>query len=143
MSPEGRERVRMQLIRDEGGLLLKPYVDSVGKLTIGAGRNLTDKGITTAEAESLLHNDLRDALGAVLSRLPWSESLSEPRLGALINLAFTMGIGGLLGFRKMLAAMQDERWDEAGRELLDSTYAQQVGERAVRLQTQIVTDRWV
>src|SRR3990167_8906796 len=90
--------IRDCLIRDEG-VRLKPYRDSVGKLTIGVGRNLDDKGLTRAEAEALL---------------------DEPRRGVLVMLAFNAGIGGLLTFRKMLAAMGRGAWAEAARELLDS-----------------------
>ena len=56
--------LRDALIRDEG-VRLKPYRDSVGKLTIGVGRNLDDKGLTRAEAEALLDNDIRDVTASV------------------------------------------------------------------------------
>lgn len=45
--------LKEELIRDEG-LRLKPYRDTVGKLTIGVGRNLDDVGITKDEAMHLL-----------------------------------------------------------------------------------------
>jgi lysozyme len=54
------------LIRDEG-LKLKPYTDTVGKLTIGIGRNLTDRGISRQEALVLARNDV-DAAAAELDR---------------------------------------------------------------------------
>jgi lysozyme len=38
--------VLLKRLFDEESLQLKPYTDSVGKLTIGIGRNLTDNGIT-------------------------------------------------------------------------------------------------
>jgi len=39
------------------GLRLKPYHCPAGKLTIGIGRNLEDKGITEKEALMLLENE--------------------------------------------------------------------------------------
>ena len=42
------------------GLRLKPYVDTAGKLSIGVGRNLDDKGISKTEADFLLADDLND-----------------------------------------------------------------------------------
>ena len=134
--------IRDCLIRDEG-VRLKPYRDSVGKLTIGVGRNLDDKGLTRAEAEALLDNDIRDAEADVAHRLPLSAQLDEPRRGVLVMLAFNAGIGGLLTFRKMLAAMGRGAWAEAARELLDSDYAQQVGPRAHRLAKQLESGEWV
>ena len=43
------------LKRDEG-FRSHPYRDTVGKLTIGYGRNLDDVGISEREAEQLLHH---------------------------------------------------------------------------------------
>lgn len=133
--------LREQLERDEG-LRLKPYRDSVGKLTIGYGRNLDDRGITRGEAALLLDHDITDAWNDVEAAFPWSRHLSEPRMGVLVNMAF-MGIGRLRGFVKMLAAMQRRDWKTAAAELLDSKYHQQVGLRAERLAEQLRTDRWM
>lgn len=133
--------LRAQIERDEG-LRLKPYRDSVGKLTIGYGRNLDDRGITKDEAALLLAHDLADAWNAVESAFPWARDLSEPRMGVLVNMAF-MGIGRLKGFVKMLAAMEAGDWEAAARELLDSKYAGQVGARADRLAQQLREDRMI
>ena len=134
--------LRDQLIRDEG-IRLKPYRDQVGKLTIGVGRNLDDVGISHAEAHLLLDNDIERATADVAARLPWAGALSLPRAAVLVNLCFNAGIGGLMTFRKMLAALQNEQWETAAKELLDSTYAEQVGPRAHRLARQLETDEWV
>ena len=48
---------RAELIADEG-LRLKPYTDTVGKITIGIGRNLTDVGISKEEAYALCDTDI-------------------------------------------------------------------------------------
>jgi lysozyme len=126
------------LLRDEG-IRLKPYRDTVGKLTIGVGRNLDDKGISRDEAMELLDNDITEVTLALNARLPWTTYLHGPRHAALVNLAFNMGIGGLLEFKKMLGAFKAEKWDVAAKELLDSKYATQVGARANRLAEQLKT----
>lgn len=134
--------LRDQLIRDEG-LRLKPYRDTASHLTIGVGRNLEDKGISLGEAELMLDNDIRESTAAVLARVPCALRLNEARLGALINLAFNLGIGGLLGFTKMLAAVEREDWREASQELLLSAYHGQVGIRAERLARQLELGEWM
>lgn len=136
--------LRDQLIRDEG-LKLTAYQDSLGFWTIGVGRLIDARkggGITREEAEYLLDHDIERASHAI-EVLPWVAILDRARRGVLINLCFNMGIGGLLGFRKMLAAMKDGQWETAAKELLDSTYAQQVGPRAYRLAKQLETGEWV
>jgi len=126
-----RRLLEADLIRDEG-LRLKPYVDTVGRLTIGVGRNLTDVGVSESEARILLGNDI-DAVAAQLGRaLPWWAGLSEARQRALVNMGF-MGVPKLLEFRRMLAALQAGDWAEAARQALDSRWAQQVGSRAHRV----------
>jgi lysozyme len=139
--------VRTLLIREEG-VQLRPYRCPTGKLSIGVGRNLDDVGITRQEAEILFENDLMRATAAVMSRLPWAAQLDEPRQAVLISLAFQMGVGskasgtGLLGFTRMLAAMERSAWDEAAIQLLDSRLAKQTPERTERLATQLRFGEW-
>lgn len=127
-----------QLIRDEA-IRLFPYPDSFGKTTIGIGRNLTDVGITLAEATYLLVNDIQNATDHLEKALPWTGGLDDVRRDALINMTFNMGIGGLCTFKKFLAAIQAEDWTIARNEMLDSEWAKQVGPRAQRLAIQVET----
>ena len=133
--------LREQLIRDEG-LRLFPYRDSVGKLTIGVGRNLDDVGITAAEADVLLDHDITRATTAGLMRLPWASTLGDVRRAVLVNMAYNLGVGGLLGFRVALAAMERGDWPGAAAAMLDSRWARQVGARAKRLAEQIISGEW-
>lgn len=134
--------LREQLTRDEG-YRQHPYRDSVGKLTIGYGRNLEARGISEAEAETLLGNDIADTYRECEATIPFWSRLSDARQGVLVNLCFNCGLNGLLTFRNMLVAMDDQDWEMAARELLDSKYETQVGARAHRLAEQLRTDRWV
>lgn len=131
-----------QLRRDEG-LRLDLYEDTVGKKTIGYGRNLSDTGISAQEAEYLLMADIARFTLLVRDKLPWTAALSTERQAVLINMAFNMGIAGLLGFKKMLAAVQAADYEQAANEMLASTWATQVGARATRLAEQMRTGLWV
>jgi lysozyme len=127
-----RDALTADLLRDEG-LRLKPYQDTVGKLTIGVGRNLSDVGISRDEALILLSHDI-DTVEADLDRvLTWWRAQTEPRQRVLANLCFNLGIGGLMGFHHALAAWQAGDYATAARELLQSQWAVQVGDRATRL----------
>jgi lysozyme len=130
--------LREQLVRDEG-LKLRPYTDSTGHLTIGYGYNLSN-GIPKYVADALLDFKMNEAADDVHRTLTWAVDLSEPRRDALVNMTYNMGIGGLLGFRRMLAAMKSGDWTTAAKEMLDSTWATQVGDRAHRLSQQVLTD---
>jgi lysozyme len=130
-----------QLIRDEG-IKLKPYRDTVGKLTIGVGRNLDDVGITKEEAVFLLHNDIRAAEDAVFKALAWTVNMDPIRRAVLVNMAFNMGIGGLLTFKHTLALVQQGKYDDAADAMQNSAWSEQVGPRAARLSVQMRTGEW-
>lgn len=131
-----------QLKRDEG-VRLKPYKDSVDKITIGVGRNLDDVGITVDEAGYLLMHDIDHASAQLYKTFPWTVSLDDVRKGALINMTFNMGIAGMGGFKLFMAAMEAGDYDRAGDEMLKSKWAEQVGSRAHRLSMQIKLGSWV
>ena len=130
-----------QLIRDEG-MQLKPYKDTVGKITIGCGRNLDDVGISREEAMMLLANDAQNASNQVEQHLPWAANLDKIRFWALVNMSFNLGIARLLEFRNFLGALQAGDYKAASSEMLDSLWARQVGSRAQRLAIQIETGIW-
>ena len=123
------QEMKAQLVRHEG-LKLKVYRDSLGIPTIGVGRNLQDVGISEDEAMVLLDNDLINVFEDLDRALPWWRKMSTYRQMALADMSFNMGIKRLLGFKKALAAMQEGRWEDAAREMLDSKWATQVKGRA-------------
>lgn len=112
-----------------------PYLDTVGKWTIGVGRNLTDNGISKQEAMLMLDDDITIACEALDKSLPWWRSMSDARQSALVDMCFNMGINRLLGFAKSLEAMKSGKYADAAAEMLDSAWASQVGVRAKTLAT--------
>jgi lysozyme len=127
-----RDVLTAELIRDEG-VRLKPYRDTVGKLTIGVGRNLDDVGITLAEAMVLLGHDITWAVHELETALPWFKDLDPVRQRVLCNMCFNLGLARLLGFRNTLAAVARGDYTQAAIEMMDSKWATQVGDRAKRL----------
>lgn len=122
-----------QLIRHEG-LRLKPYDDSVGKKTIGVGRNLDDVGISEEEAMTMLRNDIIKVTHDLTDHLAWWLSLDEARRTVLMNMTFNLGITRLLGFHNMLVALQSGDYQKAADEMKDSDWHKQVKGRAIELE---------
>jgi len=120
------------LVRDEG-MRLKPYTDTVGKVTIGVGRNLDDVGISETEALDMLDADIDRSIEDLERNLPWLFERPEPVQRALVNMCFNLGWPRLSGFRNMLAALEAGDYDRAAAEALDSRWARQVGARAERI----------
>ena len=130
-----------QLVRDEG-IRLTPYTDTRGFLTIGVGRSLTTNGISVDEAKYLLNADI-NRVNAQLTQFAWFNNLDPVRQGAITNVAFNIGVHGLLHFVNAISALARQDWNTAAQELLNSSWAQQVGARAQRLADQVRTGAWV
>lgn len=128
---------KLLLIRHEG-LKLRPYRDTVGKLTIGVGRNLDDVGITEAEALHLLANDIVKVSQQLMAQLPVYNQLDDTRKLALVDMGF-MGVHKLLGFKGMIAALEAQDWEAASNHCLASKWATQVHGRANDIATMIRT----
>jgi lysozyme len=120
------------LRRDEA-LRLKPYRDTVGKLTIGYGRNLDDCGISRDEAEVMLLADTDAAIRDLDRGLPWWRGLSPDQQRGLANMCFQLGLPKLMRFRTMLAALKAGNGQEAATAALTSKWAAQCPERAQRV----------
>lgn len=131
-----------QLI-DHEGLKLEPYHCTAGKLTIGVGRNLDDRGISQDEAEYLLKNDIEIVETELLASQPMVSMLDPVRQRVLVDMGFNIGIPTLMKFENMWSAIEDEDWEEASAQMLDSRWAKQVGRRAVRLSDAMRTGEWV
>ena len=128
-------------LRLHEGEWLKPYRCTAGKLTIGIGRNLDDRGITREESAYLLANDIAAEERELLRALPWVATLDEVRQRVLLDMAFNMGIVGLLGFKRTLATIQAGDYQAAATMMLDSRWAKQVGQRAERLSRMMATGK--
>ena len=136
--------LKSQLLREEGAESCA-YQDSLGYWTIGVGRLIDSRkggGLSPDEIDMLLENDIKRNYEAVLAALPWMEKLNDARQAVLIGMAFQMGIGGLLKFKRALGSIEDGQYSEAAMEMLDSLWAQQTPERAKRLAKQMETGEW-
>lgn len=138
-----------QLRRDEGERL-EVYLDSLGIRTAGVGHNLNAHGInlplgaaiTQAMSDQWLQEDVATVNTALTTHLPWTDNLDDPRRGVLVNMAFNMGILGLLGFHRTLTMIEAGNYDGAAAAMLESKWATQVGARAQRLSEQMRSGEW-
>jgi len=121
----------IELTRDEGRHF-KPYIDTVGKTTIGVGRNLEDVGISEHECDMLLQNDIARTVAWLDQNVCWWRDLDVVRQRVMINMTFNLG-SRLLTFANMLTAAKSGDYAVAADAMLTSKWATQVGARAQRL----------
>jgi len=127
-----RDILKAQLIEHEA-IRLYPYKDTVGKVTIGVGRNLDDRGITEKEAMFLLDNDMNSVFLDLDKSFPWWRGLDDIRQLVLADMCFNLGISRLLKFRNTLAFIKAGDYSKASVNMLKSLWAKQVGKRAIQL----------
>ena len=128
-------------LRKHEGFRSTVYTCTAGKFTIGIGRcidiSVSGSGITQAEAEYLLRQDINRFTSMTRGLIVTFDSLDDVRQETLVELCFNMGPANLGKFTRMLAAIDVKDWDTAAAELLDSRYAAQVGQRAITLANQL------
>ena len=130
------------MLVDHEGMRRKPYRCTAGKLTIGVGRNLDDRGISPDEAMYMLANDIKDARRELSAAFPWFDKLDDVRQAVLIDMHVNLGLSRLQGFRNTLALIGVGKYEAAAQEMLDRKWAEQVGRRAQRLSRMMATGRW-
>jgi lysozyme len=114
------------------GRRAKPYTDTVGKLTIGVGRNLTDKGLSDSEIDYLLMNDIRECTDDLKTFL-WWDDLDEVRRNVLIDMRFNLGPSRFRQFKATLAAVAMGDYVTASDQMRKSKWYRQVKGRGERL----------
>ena len=108
---------------------LKPYKDTVGKLTIGVGRNLDDNGIDADEAIYMLKNDIKNTQDDLKSIFSNFNELPDNVKLALTDMMFNLGKTRFLKFKKMIQAVEDKDFKEAAKQAKDSKWCKQVKSR--------------
>jgi lysozyme len=131
-----------EILEHHEGFRSKPYKDTVGKLTIGIGRNISDRGISRVEAEFLFANDIELSRTELQANLHWFDSLDPVRQAVLIDMHFNMGWPVLSRFKNTLALIKSAEYKAAAIAMLHSKWATQVGKRAVRLSEMMRTGEW-
>ena len=130
-----KDRLKNNLVREEG-LKLKPYKCTAGKLTIGVGRNLEDRGITEATVDQMLEEDIATCIAELQANISNFNDHPDAVKETLVDLCFNLGISRLKKFKQTLRyideGLETGNYTKAAVELLNSNYAKQLPNRARR-----------
>ena len=145
MTPDP-EKLVADLRLDEG-VRYVIYHDTKDHPSIGVGHNLDARPLppdwhpplTDAQVNALLKSDLAlTYIGLDKYVGAWWRTLSEPRSRALANMAFNLGPFGLASFHQFIGFMRVGSYALAARDLTGTAWAQEVGERAKRIEALII-----
>jgi len=123
-------------IKLDEGFKAQMYKCPSDKWTIGYGFNL-ESGITEEEASLLLTIRVNEINKLLRQKLDWL-IYAEPEVkNVLTNMAYQIGITGLLKFKKTLKYLKSKEYGLASMEMIDSKWFDQTPERAKRLADRI------
>lgn len=105
--------------------------------TIGVGHTGPEVRLglvwTNEQIDRALQSDIAKAEAGLDAHLPWWRKLSDVRQDAVLQLAFQMGVNGLVAFHRSLTALEDGLYDQAADDFLQSLWAKQTPARAKRI----------
>lgn len=139
-----------ELVSRHEGVRYSVYIDTEGCKTIGIGFNLDDrtakpvcedfginydlllKGarLTVNQVHRLFDYSIDSAFQMAHMACPEFDDLCENAQLALTDMTFNMGYTRLLGFKLMLAALARQDYTTAAKEMAESVWAGQTGNRA-------------
>lgn len=134
-----------ELIAKHEGCRLDAYQDTLGNFTIGYGHLLeapVPAHCTQEQAEEWLTRDIQRADDRCGLFIPAWDEYDPVRQAVFVDMAYNLGIRGLLAFKKFLMSAHLKRWDEAAGHMLNSLWASQVKSRAVEDAEMFRTGQW-
>jgi lysozyme len=142
-----RARLLEELMLDEG-VIHEIYNDHLGYPTFGVGHLITEKDeehgkplgtpVSEERVTECLNADVDIVCAELDKNMEWWRGLNDTRQRVMANMCFNLGYPRLSKFKKFLAAVQEEDWETAAVEMMDSKWATQVGDRAVRLREKML-----
>lgn len=124
-----QQEIEEQLIKHEG-FENKIYYCSMGKPTIGVGRNIENYGLSEEEIYFMLRNDIKKCTQDLNLVFDNFNDFDDILQHALIDMRFNLGYSGFRKFKKMIKAIKNKNLEEAAEEAIDSRWYHQVRGRS-------------
>ena len=132
MTPELLESIKVG-----EGFRAKPYYDTLGNLTIGYGTLVANLVVSKELATEWIKGEVAK-VEAELSKDKRFQAITNPaRRDVLVEMAYNIGVSGLMKFTETWKAIEAKDWDKAANQMLTSKWAKQVKGRAIRLAQQM------
>ena len=127
-------------IRDHEGFIAKPYLDSLGKATIGYGHLITEednfeegKEYSKDELLQLFEKDFAKAELGCEQLVGHIQELHIEAKNVVTEMVFQLGTQGVRNFKNMISALEARDYPRASSEMLDSRWNAQTPNRCQSL----------
>lgn len=108
-----------------------------GRATLAAGWCPETNPCPVPLAQYILGFFADDKIETLQKAAPWVIDLPDPCQQALYNMAYNLGVTGLLNFTTFMSLMQQGQYGQAADDLATTSWSKQVPARAARIQALI------
>ena len=124
-------------IKENEGYKSTVYTDTLGFDTIGYGFAIKDLELDEEVCDLILDKKLDKLIDATNKKFPFLRELPQDKCEVIFEMVYQLGLNGVSKFKKMLKALENKDYDKAAAEMLDSLWAKQTPNRAIKLSNQM------
>tara|TARA_R100001086_G_scaffold182860_1_gene101978 strand:- start:104 stop:505 length:402 start_codon:yes stop_codon:yes gene_type:complete len=123
----------VESIKEGEGYRAKVYKCTEGYDTIGYGFAIKDLELDEEVCDLILDKKLDKLIDATNKKFPFLRELPQDKCEVVFEMVYQLGLTGVSKFKKMLKALERKDYDKASAEMLDSLWAKQTPNRAIKL----------
>ena len=127
----------VESIKEGEGYRAKVYKCTEGYDTIGYGFAIKDLELDEEVCDLILDKKLDKLIDATNNKFPFLRELPQDKCEVVFEMVYQLGLTGVSKFKKMLKALERKDYDKASAEMLDSLWAKQTPNRAIKLSNQM------
>lgn len=131
------EGLRSYVYDDATGKELLPGSTLIGNATLAIGWCPAKNPCPPDLAQYILAFFADDRIATLQKAIPWVMDISDARQRALYNMAYELGVTGLLKFNTFMSLMQQGQYGAAADDLNTTVLAKEDPNRVTRIQTLI------
>tara|TARA_R100001086_G_scaffold226376_1_gene145012 strand:- start:1115 stop:1522 length:408 start_codon:yes stop_codon:yes gene_type:complete len=123
----------MKAVKLSEGYKPTVYKDTLQIDTIGYGFAIKDLYLDEEVCDIILEQKLKKLIKSADKKFEFLKYMPQKGKDVVYEMCYQLGINGVSKFKKTLAYMQDKKYDKAAVEMLDSLWAKQTPNRAIKL----------
>lgn len=123
----------IESVKESEGFRDKVYKCTEGYDTIGYGFAIKDLVLDEDICDIILERKLINLIDKADKKFPFLRGLPLDKSEVIYEMCYQMGVSGVSKFKNMLKALENEDYDKASVEMLDSLWAKQTPNRALKL----------
>lgn len=123
----------IESIKESEGFRSKVYRCTEGYDTIGYGFAIKDLELDEDICHQILVKKLDDLIDNANDKFPFLLEIPDEKADIVYEMIYQMGLNGVSKFKLMLKALEKQDFEKASAEMLDSLWAKQTPNRALKM----------